>query len=364
MKDRAYNSELHTLERREFIKTVGGGIFILFTVNDWPELAAQGRSGPTYPSDFNAYLKIAEDGKVTVYSGKIEMGQGIMTSLAQEAADELGVALESIEMIMGDTDLCPYDAGTYGSMSTRFFGPALRSAAAEAKAVLLDLASEELKIPKDKLLVQNGAVLVAGDKKARLTFGQIAKGQKITRKLDEKAVTKSVAEFTVMGKSPRRLDAREKVTGKAQYAGDIRIPGMLFAVILRPPAHGAKLKTVDTVQAAKVPGTIVINEAGLVAVLHRDPDVAAKTLEAVKADWDVPAPPVDDKTIYDYILKNFTQARESDKRGDLAAGEKMAESIFEHRYEAPYGAHSPIETHTSTAKTENGKATVWARAAA
>src|SRR5512144_1328838 len=119
MENREYNSESRAVERRDFIKMMGGGIFILFTVNDWPELAAQGRGGPSYPSDFNAYLKIAEDGKVTVYSGKIEMGQGIMTSLAQEAADELGVALTSIEMIMGDTDLCPYDSGTYGSMSTR-----------------------------------------------------------------------------------------------------------------------------------------------------------------------------------------------------------------------------------------------------
>jgi isoquinoline 1-oxidoreductase len=359
MEDREYNGEPYALERRDFIKMLGGGIFILFTVNDWVELAAQGRGGSSYPSDFNAYLKIAEDGKVTVYSGKIEMGQGIMTSLAQEAADELGVALESIEMIMGDTDLCPYDSGTYGSMSTRFFGPALRSAAAEAKAVLLDLASEQLKTPKERLSIQDGAVLVAGDKKARLTFGQLAKGQKITRKLERKAVTKSVAEFTIMGKSPRRLDAREKVTGKAQYAGDIRIPGMLYARILRPPAHGAKLKSLDTAPAAKVPGVIVVNESGLVAFLHQDPEIAAKALDAVKAEWDLPAPAVDGTTIYDYILKNLTQARETDKRGDLAQGEKMAASVFEHRYEVPYGAHAPIETHTAIASIENGRATVW-----
>ena len=225
MEDREYSRESQALERRDFIKMLGGGIFILFSVNAWPELAAQGRGGPSYPSDFNAYLKIAEDGKVTVYSGKIEMGQGIMTSLAQEAADELGGAIESIQMIMGDTDLCPYDAGTWGSMSTRFFGPALRSAAAEAKAVLLDLAAEQLKTPREKLSVQNGAVFVTGDKKARLTFGQLAKGQRITRKLEGKAVTKKVAEFTVMGKSVRRVDSVEKVTGKAQYAGDGRLPG-------------------------------------------------------------------------------------------------------------------------------------------
>ncbi len=359
MEDQENIGKSNALERRDFIKIMGGGIFILFTANDWPELVAQGRGGPSYPSDFNAYLRIAEDGKVTVYSGKIEMGQGVMTSLAQEAADELGVALESIEMIMGDTDLCPYDNGTYGSMSTRFFGPALRSAAAEAKAVLLDLAAERLKTPKERLSVQNGAVFVTGDKTQRLTFGQIAKGQKIARKLEGKAVTKSVSEFTIMGKSPRRLDAREKVTGKAKYAGDIRIPGMVYARILRPPAHGARLKTVDTAAAAKMTGVLVVNEGGLVAALHEDPEVAAKALETIKADWEVPAPAVDDTTIYDHILKNLTQAREADKRGDLAQGEKMAAAVFEHRYEVPYGAHAPIETHTAVARIENGKATVW-----
>ena len=142
-----------SLDRRDFIKMVGGGIIVFFSC-DAPVFP--GQRGPSYPTDLNAYLRIAEDGKVTVYSGKIEMGQGVITSLAQEAADELGVALASIEMVMGDTDLCPYDSGTYGSMSTRFFGPAVRAAAAEAKAILLDLASEQLKTPKDKLSVENG----------------------------------------------------------------------------------------------------------------------------------------------------------------------------------------------------------------
>src|SRR5512136_717226 len=155
------------LDRREFIKRLGGGI-VVFLSFDAIALLGQETRGRGYPSDINAYLKIGEDGRVTVYSGKIEMGQGVVTSLAQMAADELGVPLESIDMIMGDTDLCPYDSGTYGSMSTRFFGPALRAAGAEAKAVLLDLAAEQLKTPKKELSVQNGAVFVTADKQPRL----------------------------------------------------------------------------------------------------------------------------------------------------------------------------------------------------
>jgi len=343
-------------DRRDFMKMVGGGILVLFSC-DAPVFP--GQRGPSYPSDLNAYLRIAEDGKVTVFSGKIEMGQGVITSLAQEAADELGVALDSIEMVMGDTDLCPFDSGTYGSMTTRFFGPAVRAAAAEAKAILLDLASEQLKTPKDKLSIEDGSVFVTADRKTRLTYGQLAKGQKITRKLDGKAVTKSVAEFTIMGKPVKRTDAVAKVTGKAQYAGDIRLPGMLYARILRPPAHGATLKSADTSAAAKIPGITVVNQDNLIAVLHADPEEAEKALLSIKAEFDIPAPAVDNVTIFDKILSTAPQGQETAVRGDLAAGEKAAASVFDLKYITAYGAHAPIETHTALARIEGGKATVW-----
>jgi len=347
-----------SLDRRDFLKMVGGGIIVFFTC-DASELFAQEGRGPSYPTDFNAYLRIAENGKVTVFSGKIEMGQGVITSLAQEAADELGVALESIEMIMGDTDLCPYDSGTYGSMSTRFFGPAVRAAAAEAKGVLLDLAAERLKVPRKNLTVENGVVFVTADKKSRVTFGQLAKGQKITRKLDGKVVTKSVSQFTVMGKPVKRTDALAKVTGRAQYAGDIRVPGMLYANILRPPAHGATVKNVNTSAAEKMPGVIVVNQDGLIAVLHQDPETAAQALASVKAEFDLPKLSVDNATIFDHLLNAAPQAQEIDRRGDLAAGARAATSVIEEKYLTAYGAHAPIETHTALARIEGGKATVW-----
>jgi isoquinoline 1-oxidoreductase len=344
------------LDRRDFFKLMGSGIFVWFTLD---EAVLMGQRGPSYPADLNAYLKIGENGRVTVYSGKIEMGQGVVTSLAQMAADELGVALDSIDMVMGDTDLCPFDSGTYGSMSTRFFGPAVRAAAAEARAILVDMAAEQLKVPKDQLSVENGAVFVISDKKARVTFGQLAKGQKIVRKAGDKAVAKSLAQATIMGKPAARTDGVAKVTGKAKYAGDMREPGMLYARILRPPAHGATVKNVDTAAAAKMPGVVVINQDGLIAVLHPDPEVAEKALGTIKADFDVPKPAVDNVTIFDHIVNSSPQGRESDKRGDLAAGEKAAATVFNGKYVTAYGAHAAIETHTALAKIEGGKATVW-----
>jgi len=347
-----------SLDRRDFIRLLGGGIIVLFNA-DLSDLMGQEARTRGYPTDFNAYLRIAGDGRVTIYSGKIEMGQGVVTSLAQMAADELAVSLDSIDMVMGDTALCPFDNGTYGSMSTRFFGPALRAAAAEAKAVLITLASEHLKTPPDALRVEDGVVFLASDRKTRVTFGQLAKGQKIVRTLDGKAVTKSVSEFRVMGRPEKRRDARVKVTGKAQYAGDIRLPGMLYAKILRPPAHGAALKSVDTSAAARLPGVVVVNEGGIVAALHPDPEAAEKALALIKADFDAPKPAFDDKTVFAHLLSVAGEGEEREKKGDLAEGEKRSVSLFEGKYVNGYGAHAPIETHTALARLEGGTMTVW-----
>src|SRR4029077_769611 len=126
-------------------------------------------------------------------------------------AEELGVPLESIDIVMGDTDLCPWDAGTWGSQSTRMFGPAVRAAAAEARTVIMKLAAEKLGTSRDKLTVENGVVT---DGKRKVTYGELAKGKQIARVVDEKAVLRSVKDFKVSGKPTMRLDAREKVTRK------------------------------------------------------------------------------------------------------------------------------------------------------
>jgi nicotinate dehydrogenase subunit B len=357
-------------DRRDFMKLVGGGIVIFFAVESSAAPLQQGPPpgrgggfgfGPPggAAADLNAYLKIGEDGKVTIFSGKIEQGQGNMTALAQMAAEELGVSLESIHMIMGDTDLCPYDMGTFGSLSIRMYGAALRSAAAEAKAILIEMAAEQLKVPKEKLNVENGTIYVGSDKKTQVTFAQLAKGQKIARKLEKKPDIKPPSQFTIIGKSPARIDGRDKVTGKAQYAGDIRMPDMLYARLLRPPAHGAKLKSIDVSAAQKFPGATVVNQDGLIAVLHQDPESAEKALATIKAEFDIPNSTVDQETIFDHLLKNPPKPQQSERRGDLAAGEKASIALFEQQYLDGYGAHAPIETHTACAKMEGEKVSVW-----
>ena len=328
-----------TFDRREFCKLLGGGIVVLITT-PVEDLFAQ--RGPQYPEDPNAYLRIDENGKVTLFSGKIEMGQGINTSLVQMAAEELGVSMDAIEIIMGDTDLVPFDQGTWGSLTTRFFGPAVRAAAAEAKTVMMKLASEKLGVPREQLTVANG-VVSAGNRKVR--YGELAKGQTIARLVDEKAVLRSAKEFSVIGKPAKRIDGREKVTGRAIYAGDIRRPGMLYARILRPPAHGATRKSVDTSKAKEMAGVTVVEKDDLVAVLHADPEMAGRALALVKAEWDQPAAKFDTESVGDYFLAN--------------AKAEVPEGQFNSTFRVGYLAHAPMETHTAVAELKDGKLTAW-----
>jgi nicotinate dehydrogenase subunit B len=347
------------LDRREFLKRLGGGIIILFTVAD-PSLLEARRGGRGYPDDFNAYLIIGADGKVTCLTGKIEMGQGVVTSLAQMLADELDVSLESVDMVMGDTDRCPWDMGTFGSMTTRFFGPALRAAAAEARTVLIELAAEHLQIPASELKTKEGVVFDKSQTDKRVTYGEIAKGKTIQRRAKAKPALKGVSEFNVMGKPVLRRDAHQKVTGKAKYAGDIRLDEMLYARILRPPAHGAKLISIDTSEAEKAKDVRLVRDGDLIAVLHRNPDGAEEALSKIKATFDVGDARVDDETIFDHLLKSSARSNVVDQGGDIKSGEKLADTIVDQTYLNSYVAHAPLETHTALAKVEADKATVWA----
>jgi nicotinate dehydrogenase subunit B len=351
-----------TLERREFLKLMGGGIFVFFTAGspwDIPE-AQQRRGGREYPSDFNAYLRIAEDGKVTGYAGKAELGQGVGTSLAQIIAEELDVPLDAVDMLMGDTALCPWDMGTFGSRTIKYFGPPLRQAAAEARAVLIQLASERLQLPPDRLAATDGAVFEKSNPLNRVTYGALAQGKVIERYLEPKPPSKPVGEHTVAGKPAGRKDAAQKVSGKAQYAGDIQIAGLRYARILRPPAHGAKLRTVDFSAAEKTAGTEVIRDGDLVAVLGNSFDEADSALTKIKAEWDIPESALDEESIYDHLVQVAPPGNVIEEKGSLEEGRISASKIFEETYLTPYVAHAPVEPHTAVVKIEDGKATVWA----
>jgi isoquinoline 1-oxidoreductase len=350
------------LNRREFMGLLGGGITIFFAAGDSLALQQQKRRRSvrqTLPTDFNAFLRIGEDGRVSCFTGKVELGQGVITSLAQMLADELDVSLKSVDMVMGDTDLCPWDMGTFGSMTTRFFGPPLRAAAAEARAVLLELAAEHLQTPLSRLKAKDGVIFDKSKRKNQVSYAQLARGKKIERHMKEKPAVKSASEFTIVGKSVSRMDALEKVTGKAKFAGDIRLPGMLYARILRPPAHGSKMKSIDTSAAKKMKNVQIVQDGDLVAVLSEFPEEAEKALAKVKAEFDSPEATVDDKTIFEHLVKVSPKGNVVSRGGDLKTGRELVSSVFEETYLNSYVAHATIETHTATASIEGNKATVW-----
>ncbi len=349
------------IDRREFLKLAGGGIFILFTIWDLPLFGqAEGRGRrQNLPTDFNAFLRIGEDGRVSCFTGKIEMGQGIITSLAQMLADELDVSLDAVEMVMGDTDLCPWDMGTFGSMSTRFFGPPLREAGAEARQVLLELASENLKTPVENLATANGSVYVKKHKGKRVSYADLTKGKRIERHVSKTVPVKTPGEFRIMGKPELHRDSFEKVTGRAKYAGDIQFPGMLYAKILRPPAHGAKLLDVDLSGAQQVEGVQIVRDGDLIAVLHKYPDVAETALAKIKSKYDTPQSDLTEKTIFEHLLKVAPEGEVLASGGNLQTGESQASVVVESEYLDGYKAHAPIEPHTATAKFDGDRITIW-----
>jgi len=350
------------MKRRNFLKVLGGGIFIFF--QPWNAFDVLGLTAEqarrSLPTDYNAFLQIAGDGTINCFTGKIEMGQGAITSLPQMMADELNVPLESVKIVLGDTDLCPWDAGTWGSQTIQTFGPAMRSALAEARGVLLDMASQKLGVPASQLEVRDGVVIDTKNPGKKISYAQLAKGQKLEKYLDVKPPVEDHTKFTYVGKPYKHVDAKIKVTGEAKFTGDLKLPGMVFARILRPPSHGATMKSVDISGAEQVQGTQVVRDGDFVAVLHENRDRADEAVAKIKAEFTFNELKVNDKTLFDRMVGADSRINVVRTTGDLEAGARESDRIFESEFHDPYDAHAPIETHSALAQLEGDKMTVWA----
>jgi len=351
-----YPASSSQMTRREFFKRMGllgGGIVVYMSVGDPSSWAEQ-------PTDFNAFLRVGADGRIACFTGKIEMGQGIITSLAQMLADELFVPLASVDMVMGDTLVCPYDRGTFGSLTTKYFGATLRQAAAEARAVLIQMAAEKLNAPPDQLNVHDGQVIDSLNTNQRVTYAELTEGKIVERRLKQSVSPLPAYRHTISGKATRRTDAGQKVTGEARFTGDIRLPGMLYAKILRPPAHGATLRSINLERAEKVKGVKIIRDGDLIATLHKYPDEAQKALENIDVEWEEPELKVDNRNIFDHLVHSAPPAEIITQSGSMEAGLNLAAHTFESVYLNHYVAHAPMEPHTAVVQIEDQKATVWA----
>ena len=345
-------------DRRKFIKNLGSGIIVTFCLGDIGLLNANYTSLDE-DLNFNAYLRVKENGRVDCYTGKIEMGQGITTSLAQVLAEELEVSIYEVDMVMGDTELCPYDRGTWGSLTTRFIDPVIRAAAAEAREVLLGLAGEKLGGPKELLVVNEGVVYAKNDPSKKVTYAELTKGQKIVKSLKDKPKIKKSKDFKIIGKPILSLDAEAKVTGKAKYTADIKLPGMVYAKIVRPEVFGSEKLSVDASGLSKFQGTEFVEIDNLVAVVHEDPEVANKAMKSIKVVWKSPELKVNEETIFSYLEEQIKESKVFEEGGNLKSGRSNSKEFIEAKYLDGYKAHACMETHAATCYFEGDKLTMW-----
>lgn len=360
---------LSVLTRRRFFKLLGGGILIFSLL---PEAATEAQEsgggrrrrgqGAALPQEIGAWLHIGEDGAVTVYTGKTEVGQNIRTSLAQQVAEELRVPLASIHLIMADTERTPFDMGTFGSRTTPTMGPQLRRAAASARELLRELAAQQWQAAPGSLRVEAGKVLDPQSGRA-LTFGQLTQGQKLAKAVREEIPLAPAAQWMVAGTSAPKVEGRAFVTGAHKFTSDMKLPGMLYGKVLRAPAFHAKRLSVDTRQAEAMLGVTVVKDGDFVGVAAPNPQLAERAIEAIKAEWET-SPQPSSRELYAYLKQHPAEAQrpggsEPETQGAIQDGLAAAAHKVQGTYTIAYIAHAPLEPRAAVAQWENGKLTVW-----
>ena len=354
------------LDRRDFIKTFGLGIlFIVPTARavsqQQDESGGRGRSGNNLPQEISAWIHIDEGGTVTALTGKVEFGQNARTSLTQAVADELHVPMSSIRIVMGDTDLVPFDMGTFGSRTTPTMAPQLRRAAAAAREMLIAMAAEQLQVqPSDLRIVD--AKFVNHDKSRSLTLAEVAKGRKLVKVIPENTAVTPTANWTVAGTSVTKVDAVDFVTGKHRYTSDMKRDGMLYGKIVRPATLNATLQSANTKVAEAMPGVKVVVDGNFVGVTAPDPQTASKAASAIVVNWQSKLEP-SNAELFELLKKptagGGARGRGSRPQGSIPDGLASADKKLESTYTVEYIAHAPLEPRAAVAEWNGDKLTVW-----
>ncbi|HMD96181.1 MAG TPA: molybdopterin cofactor-binding domain-containing protein [Terriglobia bacterium] len=360
------------LGRREFFRILGGGIVVACILKDASAFQESGgRRGSGFderlPQEISAWLHIGEGGVVTVYTGKVEVGQNSRTALTQAVAEELRVVPRDIRMVMGDTDLTPFDMGTFGSRTTPTMNPQLRRASAAALDVLMGLAADAWKVERSKLTAADGKITDPASART-ISYGELAKGKQLAQAIPAEDPLTPAARWTVMGESLPKIDGADFVNGKHRYPSDIALPGMLHGKVLRPPSFGATLGSLDLHEAEAMPGVTVVHDGDFVGVAAPSVEIASRAVAAIHADWKPnPAPQPSSRELFDYLKKNPDQAagqggfggRSDHQVGSMEKGLADAGQRLQQTYTVAYIAHTPLEPRAAVAQWENGKLTVW-----
>jgi len=349
------------LSRRSFVKVLGAGLLIAAVV---PAVAQEegrggrrGGFGGSGPRNLAARIHLGKDGSITVLTGKVEGGQGARTELSQAAAEELGVPVKTLQMLMADTDSVPDDGGTFGSMSTPRTVPAIRRGAAAARNLLTEFAAQQWKVDRSTVTMRDGKIFDAAGKQS-LTYADLASSDDAARQF-EQAIPSDVEltplkDWKVLGVPTPRPNARDIVTGAHKYPSDIARPGMLYAKILRAPSFDAKLTSVDISSAKAMPDVVVVQDDQFIGVAASNSSLAETALGKISdtAKWDAPPQPSSDD-LFDYLQKNAV-VPDNPFAADLAGAKTVRQT-----YHVPYIQHAPLEPRAAVAEWTDGKLTVW-----
>jgi len=349
------------LTRRTFVSVLGAGLAIL--TGPLAAIAQQrrgGRGGGGETRNLAARLHIGKDGVITVFTGKVEVGQGARAELSQAAAEELRVSAIQVQLVMADTALVPDDGITAGSRSTPSNVPVIRKAAAAARELLAQVASAKWNVDRSAVEVRDGKVFHAESKRS-MTYAELAASEEATKGLEGAmppgVTVTAVKEWKVLGSGVSRPNGREIVTGVHRYPSDIERTEMLRGKVLRPPTYGAKLVSVDLAPAKEMKGVIAIHDgnfAGVVASTTSQAEEALATI-AKTAKWET-SPHVSSKDLFNHL-----RDRASGGVPTNPFSEELANAAKKLRatYHVPYIQHAPMETRAAAAEWKDGKLTVW-----
>jgi CO/xanthine dehydrogenase Mo-binding subunit len=355
----AYHFEL---DRRELFKLLGSGVLIVCVAREAASFQESGRRrmfDEELPKKISSWLHIGEIGVATVYTGKVEMGQNIRTSLTQAVAEELHVASANIRLVMGDTNLTPFDMGTFGSRTTTTMSPQLRRAAAAARDVLVDMAARTWNLDRTKLVAENGRVNDPAGGRS-IEYAVLLKGQEIAETIPAEDPLEAATDWKVMGASLPKISGEEFVTGKHQYASDIKLPGMWYGEVLRPPSFGATLVSLDSRGAEALLNVVVVHDGDFVGVAAASTRQGSQALAALKAEWK-PVPQPSDKELFDYLKRNAEGGGDRFRHnlGSIEEGLAKADERLKQTYTVAYIAHAPLEPRAAVTEWKDGKLTVW-----
>ena len=362
---RAMPMHQFALGRRDFFKIFGAGMAV-FAVAKNVSAMQETAPGPhgfhneELPEEIGAWLHIGEDGTVTGFAGKAEIGQNVRTSLAQTIADELGVAFASVRMVLADTALTPFDAGTFGSRTTATITPQLRKVAAAARDLLVAKAAKQWNVPADKLVAGDGKVSDPASGKS-LHYGELAREDIGAQKPPAEDPIKPASQWTVAGKPVPKVDAREFVTGGHRYSTDLRQEGMLYGKILRPPSFGATLISYDDSTAKAMKDVVLVRDGDFVGAAAPTVAAAEAALASLRAQWKE-VPQISDQEIFSYLKKNAQPSKEArfrQSKGSVEEGLAAAAHKLDASYTVAYIAHAPLEPRAAVAQWTDGKLTVW-----